>query len=459
MGNLSTELVGTRFLTERELSKMPLQGGLLSVSQLEARLSHYTPYQLAPFAADLTWLSKLKARCPTSTSRARIMARAWHGTLLLEIETEQVLIDPGNETLSAVPNDFVPSVIAITHAHADHCGGLLQAAQRYPKASIIMTSQTFRLLQLLPDAALIEALFEARGHLIETDGEPWRVAGITFRAYPAGHLLGAAMLDIALGDTRLLVTGDFALRPMSGLTGAVLPDVEYDVVLMEATHAWDVDEPTADPTTNHAALCQTCTVLAEDAVDRILIFAAALGEAQEVYAALATAQRAGALPRFTLRWTGKAAQIAQMYAQVSQHPLSIWSIPPHVLQHNDSIPSRSIVIASGFENQPHGAAQSMAQNLTNDPNAALLMPQLGLVTSQAEFVSAGRSQSGAQTLRYRLSLHASYRELATAALALCCRQVALYHAPRTDNSPLADLLNQSGRRVTVLSDTIQRIGV
>ena len=113
------------------------------------------------------------ARVPSRPADKQLMVRARHATLLLEIDDDEVLIDPGLDT---VIEDANPSAIVVSHAHNDHVGGLLSAAEMYPRASVLMTAETPELLKLLPDdqARALSSLIRERGQLHSADGIPFR---------------------------------------------------------------------------------------------------------------------------------------------------------------------------------------------------------------------------------------------------------------------------------------------
>jgi Cft2 family RNA processing exonuclease len=63
--------------------------------------------------------------------------------------------------------------------------------------------------------------------------EPIEYAGTTLTAYPAGHMLGSAMLHVEYQGQSLLYTGDFQLQSSLTCPPALVPKV--DVLVMECT--------------------------------------------------------------------------------------------------------------------------------------------------------------------------------------------------------------------------------
>ncbi len=111
----------------------------------------------------------------------------------------------------------------ISHAHADH-------VPRNRKSPVCATPAT-------------AALMRARGHTGYVEevpfGEPVPLPGPgnSLTLYPAGHILGSAMIFVETDQGSLLYTGDCRVPPSPVSEGFQLPDARVDYLIIEATFA------------------------------------------------------------------------------------------------------------------------------------------------------------------------------------------------------------------------------
>jgi cleavage and polyadenylation specificity factor subunit 3 len=190
----------------------------------------------------------------------REVGRSCH---LLQLKGKTILLDcgihPAYTGSAALP--FLDEIeigdidlVLISHFHLDHIGALPYLL-RHPdfKGDVYMTHPTRAIYRLIMEDFLkvssssasnvTDSLFTMKD-VIETISRikcvnfhsTTLVKGIRFRPYHAGHVLGAAMFHIEVGDTKLLYTGDYSRTEDRHLVAAEVPDVKPDILVVEATH-------------------------------------------------------------------------------------------------------------------------------------------------------------------------------------------------------------------------------
>ena len=124
----------------------------------------------------------------------------------LYVPAADLWLDPGRRVARAV----------VTHAHGDHIGR---------HHAIFATKETAALM-----CARLGPL-----NVTELSFGEWRDVGggCRLRLHPAGHILGAAQVEIERGSERLVYTGDFRLERSETCTPAAI--VPCDVLVMECT--------------------------------------------------------------------------------------------------------------------------------------------------------------------------------------------------------------------------------
>lgn len=176
----------------------------------------------------------------------------------------------GTRTLEALNREPLPfdpraiDAVLLTHAHIDHSGLLPRLAAEGYKGPIWCTEATADLLRhMLPDAGRIQEFEAARRNrrpdrrdrpaaapiYTEADAvaaaelarpvalESWfePVPGVRARLWNAGHILGSASVELRVGDSHLLFSGDIgpenkAFHPDPGGPGG------FDHVFCESTY-------------------------------------------------------------------------------------------------------------------------------------------------------------------------------------------------------------------------------
>lgn len=111
----------------------------------------------------------------------------------------------------------------VTHAHADHLGGLRKSVKRCQK--VLMTSATRDLAEKLDDTLKLRV---SQVEALEYD-KPFLFADEKITLFKADHILGAAQVLVEdAGGIRIAYSGDFRIDDT--------PVVECDVLVVEATY-------------------------------------------------------------------------------------------------------------------------------------------------------------------------------------------------------------------------------
>ncbi|ALJ19218.1 MBL fold metallo-hydrolase RNA specificity domain-containing protein [Microbacterium sp. No. 7] len=207
--------------------------------------------------------------------------------------------------------------VVLTHAHLDHTGYLPKLVRDGFAGPVHATAGTTELSGLiLRDSGYLqeeEARFRARHRRSKHNppqplytradaeraltrfvshpmGSGIEVGGIRFRFLPAGHILGAAQLQVEHAGRRIHFTGDLG-RPDDPLMLPPAPLERTDVLVSESTYG-DRDHAPVDPAEELAA--------AIDPVCRrggvVIIPAFAIGRAEAILLQLSRLRRAGRIP-------------------------------------------------------------------------------------------------------------------------------------------------------------------
>ena len=162
--------------------------------------------------------------------------------LLLRIGEYRILLDCGLADLSAIARSEPPvDLVFCSHAHEDHCRGLLQLHQAFPQLPIYTSEVTAKLLGfhwLEPDDSELDWCQTLSWR------SPLSVASdLTIELVPAGHLPGAASIVITyITDKRnykVMYTGDFSVsnfQLVEGMSIENLRGLSPDVLILEGTY-------------------------------------------------------------------------------------------------------------------------------------------------------------------------------------------------------------------------------
>lgn len=156
----------------------------------------------------------------------------------------------------------------ISHAHADHM-------PRSQSSNVYCTPNTHKLMQ--------RRGFKGNATVLDF-GEPLETENARITLYPAGHILGSAMVFVESNEGSVLYTGDYRTPPSPASEGFEIPE-QADHFITEATfglpiYKWDSHNKLADEVCSFAS-----ETLADDHTPVFLAYN--LGKAQEVMHMLA----------------------------------------------------------------------------------------------------------------------------------------------------------------------------
>ena len=139
----------------------------------------------------------------------------------------------GLDVRRPLPNGF------ISHAHFDHMA---------KHQLVFCTPET---------AALYKLRMGKRPFRLLPFQESVDYSGVKLTTYPAGHMLGSAMLLVEQGGVRVLYTGDFQLRASLTCRQATIPR-DVDILVMESTFGKPLYSfPDADDVSRNCCLRNT----------------------------------------------------------------------------------------------------------------------------------------------------------------------------------------------------------
>lgn len=226
---------------------------------------------------------------------------------ILEYKGKTVMLDagvhPAYTGMASLPfyDDYDLStvdILLISHFHLDHAASLPYVMQRTGfKGRVFMTHPTKAIYRwLLSDFVKVSTAGPSEGggnSELYTDEDldvsfnkieavdfysTIDVGGIKFTAYPAGHVLGAAMYLIEISGIKILFTGDYSREQGRHLNSAEVPPVRPDVLICESTFGTGILQPRVEKETKLLSLIHSTL----NKGGRCLLPVFALGGTQEL---------------------------------------------------------------------------------------------------------------------------------------------------------------------------------
>ncbi len=415
------------------------------------------------------------------TRRTEIGANSYY----LEADEVRLVLDSGmhpkDEGEGALPNfaalgDRELDAIVVSHAHQDHFGTLPVLMRRQPQARVFMTEATAEIGNALLHnsvnvmtrqreeiGATMYPLFTHK----EADraAEAWRscrfrqrinlgrrggAQSVSFEFFDAGHVLGSAGVLLRAEGRTIFYTGDVNFDDQTIARGAVFPETQVDVLIIETTRG---DHPLPENFTRAAEEKRMAEAIAR-AFDRggcILMPVFALGKTQEALAMIHRFRREKLLGDFPIYIGGLSTRMTEIYdrfALTSRRNFPrlqlLEAVAPFVLNGKTIMdaparPGRIYALSSGMMT-PKTLSNVFARRVLEDPMHSIFFVGYADPKSPAgilraaqpgDMVSLDPSQPPQQLRceieKFQFSAHASRESLVAYIKKLSPKKIVLVH--------------------------------
>jgi Cft2 family RNA processing exonuclease len=232
-------------------------------------------------------------------------------------------------------------LIVITHCHLDHIGSLPLVMREHPNTPVIMTTSSRMLIERMLHNSASVMLRQKEDQNIpdyplftheDIDRLSRRMTGVNFgqvkkfkngkdeielTMYPAGHVAGAAAVEIRYKHRSIFFTGDVLFENQRTLPGAKFPAGHFDTLVTETTRG--TTERTLEKTRGNemARLVESIN----DTIKRggsFLIPVFALGRMQEVLSIIHDARKFGRLVDCPIYASGLGMDLADYFDEISR---------------------------------------------------------------------------------------------------------------------------------------------
>ena len=256
---------------------------------------------------------------------------------LIEIEEKRILVDVGIR-MSGKPDKRFPDLdkvgeldaFLLTHAHTDHTGALPGLVSRLPtgvkgyctRATKPITRVLLEDSKNRQEREKQEEIDAALQYLEFMTSVPWREPipicnDVTATWFPAGHILGAAMILIKSERESILITGDVSITDQKTIPGMSMLDLssQPDVMVMESTYG---DKCHTDRAAEEKRLVSDVEQVIQ-AGGKVLIPVFAIGRSQEVILILKDAMQRG--EKFPVWVDGMVRDVNSIYSRFADELL------------------------------------------------------------------------------------------------------------------------------------------
>ena len=381
-------------------------------------------------------------------------------------------------------------LIVITHCHLDHIGSLPVAMREHPATPVVMTVASKILIErMLHNSARVMLRQKEEEHIPDyplfthqdIDRCAPRFVGLPFAhvktirgqrdeveviLHPAGHVAGAAGVEVRHREGALFFTGDVMFEDQRTLTGARFPARTFDTLVTETTRG---DTPRLLDRTRNSEIARLLASI-NDTVKgggSFLLPVFALGRMQEILFILHEARRKGGLVNCPIYASGLGMDLADYLDEASRKTpqvhfsrkiikdLQVRQLPRKLKAGKEPARNCLYVVSSGMmvENTPSYILASgllgQARNTIgfvgfcdpDTPGGRLLAANSGdsFIFEAAHVMVKVK----ARRERFALSGHAEREELAAFAAQTQARNIVLTHGDPPARSWFAQTLGRS----------------